>query len=429
MSLAISSLNAQAPKTPGDVAGSKADAASAKGFSKLFSVLQGEQSPPQQAIRPAGEEAEAADDESTSADFTQFAGGAMADSSTEDGTALPTAAETGKDLPLPLPVSGQVSSASAKLGATSEASVSDDTAPKGGEKGDLAMLKSPALPGSPAVSAESNPGPRSGNLGPSAGSSSPAPTAAALPGMRSGGHPAGPETDGGEGRSQGGSQQNADARQGALSVSLRVTPAASETVNLETTHQPHITRPIADLGIVATGAADGPAPGGAIVQASGEQSGTLSHASALAPKMPQLAEAQDIARIVDRLATAREAVQPASVAMALNHEDFGELSLRFDQLRTGQLSVQLSASNPEAHSALAAAAGQQGAQASMTDSSAGAQTQQNQQGQNAGRGAQAERDAQSGSGQSERGERQKQGGNAQRQDTPPRQSPRDGVFA
>jgi hypothetical protein len=69
--------------------------------------------------------------------------------------------------------------------------------------------------------------------------------------------------------------------------------------------------------------------------------------------------AQDLARIVDRLAAAREALAPAAAALAIKHSEFGELSLRFDQQRDGHLAVHIAASNAEAQRAIIAAASQQ----------------------------------------------------------------------
>lgn len=63
----------------------------------------------------------------------------------------------------------------------------------------------------------------------------------------------------------------------------------------------------------------------------------------------------DLAQVVERLAAAREAFAPAAAAIAIDHAEFGELSLRFEQRRDGQLAVQLAATDPEAHRAIVAA--------------------------------------------------------------------------
>lgn len=65
--------------------------------------------------------------------------------------------------------------------------------------------------------------------------------------------------------------------------------------------------------------------------------------------------AREIGRIVDSLASAREAMVGKGATLALDHAEFGELSLRFDQRRDGQMTVQLAAADPDAHRAVAAA--------------------------------------------------------------------------
>lgn len=70
----------------------------------------------------------------------------------------------------------------------------------------------------------------------------------------------------------------------------------------------------------------------------------------------------DIAAVVDRLAAARDALAPAAATLAIDHAEFGELSLRFDQKADGGLSVQVAAATPEAHRAIAQAVGADGGQ-------------------------------------------------------------------
>lgn len=65
--------------------------------------------------------------------------------------------------------------------------------------------------------------------------------------------------------------------------------------------------------------------------------------------------ARELSRIVDSLASAREAMTAKGATLALDHAEFGELSLRFDQRRDGQLGVQIAAADPDAHRAVAAA--------------------------------------------------------------------------
>ena len=113
---------------------------------------------------------------------------------------------------------------------------------------------------------------------------------------------------------------------------------------------------------------------------------------------------QDLTRIVDRLAAAREAFTPAAAALAVKHADFGELSLRFDQQRDGHLAVQLSAADPDAHRAVAAAVSERGAAAPADSHTGSSQSQAQARG-----GVAAERD---GNGSSTAG------GNAPRQGQP-----------
>ena len=83
--------------------------------------------------------------------------------------------------------------------------------------------------------------------------------------------------------------------------------------------------------------------------------------------------AQDLTQIVDRLAAAREALAPATAALAINHSEFGELSLRFDQQRDGHLAVHIAASNPEAQRAMVVAASQQPSFGTSDDRSTGSE--------------------------------------------------------
>ncbi|HWK41973.1 MAG TPA: hypothetical protein VNR60_08575 [Croceibacterium sp.] len=104
----------------------------------------------------------------------------------------------------------------------------------------------------------------------------------------------------------------------------------------------------------------------------------------------------EMTRMIDRLAAAREAFAPATDSVAIDHAEFGELSLRFDQRRDGALSVQLSASNPETQRAVAQAVGAQTFQ-NAADDRAG-NSQQNQPQTAARGGGTADRDGASGNG-------------------------------
>ncbi len=121
---------------------------------------------------------------------------------------------------------------------------------------------------------------------------------------------------------------------------------------------------------------------------------------------------QDLTRIVDRLAAAREAFMPATAAMAVSHAEFGELSLRFDQHREGQLAVQLSASDPDAHRAIAAAVADRPF-AGTAENQAGA-GQPNAQSQGQARGAPAGRDGDASNGNASRHHQPQQRGSTSR---------------
>jgi hypothetical protein len=137
---------------------------------------------------------------------------------------------------------------------------------------------------------------------------------------------------------------------------------------------------------------------------------------------------QDLTRVVERLAAARDAFAPAAAALAVRHDEFGELSLSFDQQRDGQLAVRLSAADPDAHRAIAAAIGERGAAATTADSHAGSGQSQGQ-----ARGAAAERDASGGNSAQRHSERQDQAQQRRSAANSSRQgsgdAPRAGIFA
>lgn len=110
---------------------------------------------------------------------------------------------------------------------------------------------------------------------------------------------------------------------------------------------------------------------------------------------------RELTQMVDRLAAAREVFAPAMEALAIEHAEFGELSLRFDQRRDGGLSVQLSASNPDAHRAVAQAVSAQAFQSSADDRASAGQPQS--QAQTPGRSGASDREA-SGNGNAARHE-------------------------
>ncbi len=142
-----------------------------------------------------------------------------------------------------------------------------------------------------------------------------------------------------------------------------------------------------------------------------------------------IAAAHDLARVVDRLVAAREALAPATAMIALQHGELGDLSLRFDQLRDGRLAVQLSASDPDAHRAIVAAVSDAGFRAS-TEGQTGP-SQQSAQPQANARGGSAERDSGGpGNGSAARHDQPQQRRSAmQQQQRPGDDRRRAGVFA
>lgn len=139
---------------------------------------------------------------------------------------------------------------------------------------------------------------------------------------------------------------------------------------------------------------------------------------------------RELGRIVDTLASAREALTGKSATLSISHNEFGELSLRFDQRRDGQLAVQISAADPEAHRAVAAAVAERPALAQSDAGGANGQQGQSAAG-GAGRGAAAERDG-NGAGnhaaRQDRGE-QPQRGQTRAETTSTQGKVRSGIFA
>lgn len=64
---------------------------------------------------------------------------------------------------------------------------------------------------------------------------------------------------------------------------------------------------------------------------------------------------RDIDAALDHLVAAREALMPAEAALAIEHAEFGEVSIRFEQSADGRLSAELTAADPELKRAVTAA--------------------------------------------------------------------------
>ncbi|MBN9504897.1 MAG: hypothetical protein J0I69_02630 [Altererythrobacter sp.] len=140
-----------------------------------------------------------------------------------------------------------------------------------------------------------------------------------------------------------------------------------------------------------------PADAASLVAAPATPAPALTASGEVRPSMPADA-LQDLTRIVDRLTAAREVFAPATEALSIDHAEFGELSLRFDQRRDGLLSVQLSASNPEAHRAVAQAVGAQAFHSPADGQPQGQSQTQSQTQSQAARGGPADRDNASANG-------------------------------
>jgi len=140
-----------------------------------------------------------------------------------------------------------------------------------------------------------------------------------------------------------------------------------------------------------------PADAASLVAAPATPAPALTASGEVRPSMPADA-LQDLTRIVDRLTAAREVFAPATEALFIDHAEFGELSLRFDQRRDGLLSVQLSASNPEAHRAVVQAVGAQAFHSPADGQPQGQSQTQSQTQSQAARGGLADRENASANG-------------------------------
>jgi hypothetical protein len=107
----------------------------------------------------------------------------------------------------------------------------------------------------------------------------------------------------------------------------------------------------------------------------------------------QASSAVDIHAALEHLVAAREALLPAEAALAIDHAEFGEISIRFEQSRDGQLSAEIAAADPEMQRAVTAAvATERGhAAASEGDHGRSAPTTQNRNSASAGDTSHGER--------------------------------------
>ncbi len=146
---------------------------------------------------------------------------------------------------------------------------------------------------------------------------------------------------------------------------------------------------------------------------------------------------RELNRIVETLASAREAIGTGSATLALNHAEFGALSLRFDQRADGMLSVQLAAADADAQQAVAsavaerpiAAPGEAGA-ASNNAQSQGQSNSQQSGNSGLGRGALADRDGHSANPETQRDQpRERHRDSPRGPDAGDRGTRRSGIYA
>lgn len=343
------------------------------------------------------------------------------------GIALPVAAEGGKELPVELPEAGEdtqsdgaIDPVEAEAAAAVEASLA-------------AVIGGPEL----AVPATA----------PNAETAEPAQTADAAPAMSARPQPAPPVSpvpprQAGEAQTLAGERTAAAPREAAVAVHV-APPAGGAAPQSQTgyatsggdsrrdaTTTTTRAEPVAERAATALAQSESLRQTDQATVASVTQSppAGVARPNEAASQAPRVDTLQELTRIVDRLAAARELFAPAAESLAIEHAEFGELSLRFDQRRDGGLSVQLSASNPEAHRAVAQAVGAQSFQMAADDRTGAGQSQAQPQ-SSTSRGT-AEREA-SGNGGAPRHEQQA----AQQQHRrAPRQDPgagtrRTGIFA
>lgn len=136
--------------------------------------------------------------------------------------------------------------------------------------------------------------------------------------------------------------------------------------------------------------------------------------------------AADIDAALDRLMAAREALLPAEAALAIDHAEFGEVSIRFEQAADGRLSAELGGADPELQRAVAAAVASDRGSAAGSEGDGGRPTNFAQQ-RGSAAGGETTTDGRGTSGDDRELPERRPAGR-----TPPRQSDTDsgpGVFA
>lgn len=217
--------------------------------------------------------------------------------------------------------------------------------------------------------------------------------------------------------------------QPASTQSASTQPASPQSASAQST----LTQSASALSAPAQGAPTPTAPAAPVAgQAASGAERLADGAQPFAPPRPSpdTQVTRELGRIVDSLASAREALTARSATLAVSHDEFGALSLRFEQRRDGQLVVQLSAADPEAHRAVAAAVAERPAYAQSDTGGANGQPGQSASG-GAGRGAAAERDGSGGGNHAARQDRgeQPQRGQARSETTGTGSKGRSGIYA
>jgi hypothetical protein len=374
ISLATSTTNTRIAPEPAEAKPAHADAGRAK---DSFSAVLAQQGPQKAASKDeAGSKAKPAprDGETTAAPDA-----AKTPASLLSGIAMPQTAKTGKSLPVALP--GTAGEADGE----SDTETSEEAATQAAVDLALATVIVPQAP----LPADAPALPETENAAQGTGAARARLAASHLPFPPQGAAPA-----------TGEAQAAGDKASGA-SVAIQMAP------------QP--TAQAAGTGADAQAESDAPAahPRDAAIErtllqpATADAARQADFASLAAPSLSTPAPAisamgdakasmqvdalRDLTRIVDSLAAAREVFAPATEALSIDHAEFGELSLRFDQRRDGALSVQLSASTPDAHRAVAQAVGAQSFH-SAADGQPQGQSPAQSQPQTAARGGMADRD-------------------------------------
>jgi hypothetical protein len=144
-----------------------------------------------------------------------------------------------------------------------------------------------------------------------------------------------------------------------LAATLPVEPAAADTPKtLRGAGQPRVEIPV--------------------VQASPSASVPASQPDAVPAPMVQVGNAPaatpsstDITAALDRLVAAREALLPAETSLAIDHAEFGQVTIRFEQSTDGRISAELGAADPDLQRAVTAAVATERGFASGGDSDGG----------------------------------------------------------